>query len=402
MIQLLILGNGFDLRCNLKSSYEDFFENCIIDRSSPESLSLKENQASTFGFWEKLLFHRHTKYKSLEKKWFDIEKLIKNTISSINSDYYYRVLSDLESGKVPIYEYGSIVDPEEKHILNFCGDFIISEKKGDDNETKFLLNIRLLEELSILERRFCKYLSEKIDEEYVLKAIKLLFKLTDKDDNKIQGMDDVFTRSVYLELWRKNKIGIGNPQKFDDALVEEFEGLSSLYVLNFNYTNLFDILEVKNPCVYNNVHGKLCQVKCNKECRSNIIFGIDDFIVQSQQKDDTFRIFSKTYRKLHYTDSSEKNLPPNNSGFPISIKFYGHSLSEADYSYFQSIFDYYNLYDNNQVFLSFYYSKGFEQTDEIYRLIKTYGETLVNKEQGKNLIHKLLLENRIRIVEINE
>lgn len=93
-------------------------------------------------------------------------------------------------------------------------------------------------------------------------------------------------------------------------------------------------------------------------------------------------------------------LPPNDNA-PLEIKFYGHSLSEADYSYFQSIFDYYDLYGNNNVSLIFYYSNEFEQNDEIYRLINSYGRTLMNQEQGKNLIHKLLLENRLKIVEVD-
>jgi hypothetical protein len=90
-----------------------------------------------------------------------------------------------------------------------------------------------------------------------------------------------------------------------------------------------------------------------------------------------------------------------NDGKPITIKFYGHSLSEADYSYFQSIFDYYNFYDNSKVDLMFCYSNGHEQIDAIYRLINAYGKTLVNQEQGKNLMHKLLLENRIKIAEVS-
>ena len=92
-------------------------------------------------------------------------------------------------------------------------------------------------------------------------------------------------------------------------------------------------------------------------------------------------------------------LPAKNNQL-IEIKFYGHSLNEADYSYFQSIFDYYNLYENTNVSLIFYYSKGFEQTDKVYQLINTYAKTLSNKDQGNNLTHKLLLENRLKIVEI--
>ena len=111
-------------------------------------------------------------------------------------------------------------------------------------------------------------------------------------------------------------------------------------------------------------------------------------------------MFSKTYRKMLDTSTPISILPPNDNA-PLEIKFYGHSLSEADYSYFQSIFDYYDLYGNNNVSLIFYYSNEFEQNDEIYRLINSYGRTLMNQEQGKNLIHNLLLENRLKIVEVD-
>lgn len=67
----------------------------------------------------------------------------------------------------------------------------------------------------------------------------------------------------------------------------------------------------------------------------------------------------------------ETSILPKKDNQMLEIKFYRHSLSEADYSYFQSIFDYYNLYENNKVSLIFYYSKGFEQTDKVYQLINT-------------------------------
>ena len=74
-----------------------------------------------------------------------------------------------------------------------------------------------------------------------------------------------------------------------------------------------------------------------------LIFGIDDNLIQSQSVGSELRLFSKTYRKMLNSDKDTLTLPPD-EGKPIEIKFYGHSLSEADYSYFQSIFDYYDLY----------------------------------------------------------
>lgn len=186
------------------------------------------------------------------------------------------------------------------------------------------------------------------------------------------------------------------------VLSKKFNQLRYTNILSFNYTAIFDILGVESPCAYNNVHGKLCNKQCSEDCvSSSVIFGIDDTLIQSREANSMLRLFSKTYRKMSDT-STPISILPENDGQPIEIKFYGHSLSEADYSYFQSIFDFYNLYDNNNVSLLFYYSKGYEQNDVIYRLINSYGKTLENKDRGKNLIHKLLLENRLKIVEVSD
>ena len=79
-----------------------------------------------------------------------------------------------------------------------------------------------------------------------------------------------------------------------------------------------------------------------------MIFGIDDTLIQAKGNDNSaLRIFSNTNRKM----SDTTVLLENN--VPVSIKFYAHSLSEADYPNFQSIFNYYNIYGNNNVDLIF-------------------------------------------------
>ncbi|EAD1619684.1 hypothetical protein ARN86_14930, partial [Listeria monocytogenes] len=81
-----------------------------------------------------------------------------------------------------------------------------------------------------------------------------------------------------------------------------------------------------------------------------------------------------------------------------------------DYAYFQSLFDYLDIY-NNPIKLTFYYTnylKGEqdletvrrEQTKAVRKLIVEYGSTLDNEAKGKNLLHKLLLEERIGVFEL--
>lgn len=412
--QLLILGNGFDLHCGLKSSYKDFFQSTILDTIGGR-YGLQQMKAGVSGFWETLLFGYYTTFGKVNYNWCDIETIIKNTVLAIgnrNKGLAFEALESVKRREDP-NEIKSVYGTIEHFIYINCMsifyDTLYSGKTYSDNESYSLLINRILQELHKFERGFCKYIKNNIvnpnnekeyNTQYIVNAMNLLNTLTGFTDIRYETIDDIIERqeeayykplspTMYQSDWREKHI-----------LSQEFSNLHSVNILSFNYTALFDILGVQSPCLYNNVHGKLCMNKCAENCAScNIIFGIDDTVIQSQEENFELHKFSKTYRKMLIADAETSILPKIDNQM-IEIKFYGHSLSEADYSYFQSIFDYYNLYENNKVSLIFYYSKGFEQTDEVYRLINTYGKTLSNKDQGKNLTHKLLLENRLKIIEV--
>ena len=396
--QLLILGNGFDVHCGLKSSYKDFFRSEIFDVEG-ELYGLKQLQAGVSGFWENLFLEYYKINNKDNYNWCDIESIIRdilwailfgnnNSDNNINQGIYSKATKYLNNFGMELEKLNHI----EIFLFNYCIKFI--QLNGNNfSETLKSLVRHFLQQLYNLEERFCKYLKGQIvnllskterNEEYIIKAVNMLARLTGFAHYKFNKIDD-FIRT--------------ESKKY---LIDIFDNLNDVFILNFNYTALFDILEIESPCYYNNVHGKLCNNACMIGCdKSDIIFGIDDNLIQSQGASSELRLFSKTYRKMLNSDKYITALPPND-GKTIEIKFYGHSLSEADFSYFQSIFDYYDLYGNSNVSLTFYYSKGYENYDAVYTLISVYGKSLTNKEQGKNLIHKLLLENRLHISEIKE
>lgn len=414
--QLLIIGNGFDLHCGLKSAYKDFFNNAILD-TSVINFGTKQLKAKVSGFWESLLLEYYKKWGDLNYNWCDIETIIKNTLLIIGGKNKRFAFKELRSVKLCEDWYkaiNNVNDPIEKFIYTSCKSilqdiFVTKPDRSGDTAYSLLIN-HILHELHKFESRFCKYIKDNIinpnnknafNEKYIVNAMNLLMALTGFTNTKYESIDDIIDRQeeeymeqltpgMYQSAWRDKNV-----------LSQEFDNLHSINILSFNYTALFDVLKVKSPCFYNNVHGKLCLNECTENCSScNIIFGIDDKIIQSQDENFELNKFSKTYRKMLNSNEQTNILPAKDNQF-VEIKFYGHSLSEADYSYFQSIFDYYNIYENSKISLIFYYSKGFEQTEEVYRLINTYGKTLANKDQGKNLTHKLLLENRLKIVEID-
>lgn len=418
--QLLILGNGFDLHCGIESSYQDFFESKILDLTTLP-FGIIQTRLNNPKFWENLMLEYYRYYNVSDYNWYDIEGIIKTTLweifikNQMDADYQKvsetlldtaidNVKSNIGLNNIKIRNSTTnncIYEFIIKYLMNY---FTIDKTVScySDNVKESIIRCLLLQ-LNNFENYFCKYLKHLIinpenDQEirsgYIFKALNLLVKLTSN-----------YTKDIFIDI--KEKMLLEDATKLanqyiyteNNNLSKHFSNLKLTNILSFNYTNVFDILQIKNLCSYTNVHGKLCSNNC-KNCKcSNIIFGIDDTAIQSQNEIPELRLFSKTYRKMQNTTSPVNILPVINNE-PLEIKFYGHSLSRADYSYFQSIFDYYNIYDNKLVSLIFYYSKGFEQFNEIYDLINIYGSTLNNKDQGKNLMHKLLLENRLKIVEI--
>ena len=388
--QLLIIGNGFDLYCGLKSKYCDFYESDIKNKFSKYSRDNPEN------FWHTLLC-QHDK-NSQNYNWCDVEKIIKNTLNSINLKHNSGVAlwdeaiiefhnwNKHHSLRSYFLEYS---DTPEEFILFYCFAYI--KKIGYPDKEKF--NEFLLAELKSFEKLFCNYLKKwaKYDEKYCEKAIKLFIDLT--------GMT------------------LSPNQK---SLMPIFVDFQNVHILSFNYTaplkiNMKKVYSCNPPESYSNVHGELCDESCESCVGSTIIFGIDDRAVNKDDRavnkednnDSNLRLFSKTYRTLFSNGSESAFLPKCNDSNPLVIKFFGHSLNDADYSYFQSIFDYYNIYDNYNVSLIFYYAPfkdGIkdETVAAVYDLINVYGKTRSNKDQGKNLMHKLILERRIKIKEIKE
>lgn len=227
--------------------------------------------------------------------------------------------------------------------------------------------------------------------------------------DQLDEFEDNFKR--YLTDQLKEETIQNNYYRKSSRILDVLEHSEQSNILTFNYTNPLQLNENTDKMALTvstrNVHGDLS---------NKIIIGIDQKaeelnqeteLTKLRQPNNYIYLFSKTYRIMRLaSDRQEKHILNKNIK---SIVFYGHSLAAADYSYFQSIFDFYSIYDSD-VTLVFYYSVYKEndreqitktQFDSIRKLLIEYGTTLDNKDHGKNLLHKLLLEDRLIIKELN-
>ena len=366
--QLVILGNGFDLRCDLPSTFLDFYKDrqlCLSGQTSKLDKDGKVKHTETV--WDYILAD--------EKNggWKDVENAMTKWLAPRKREGG-RTWDGVRGPLFCLSQHNPIqsccgtpfTDTQRKvtqYLLDHCGQY--------DRRSVMSLH---REELSILEDDFRRYLIRAVEasEGYEDKAIGLLSSL------------------------------------LDDGFPPSSDVLPNYGVLSFNYTRAAEKYEVgfrseRRPISYCNVHGRL---------DGEVIFGIDG--TGHLEYDDIVQ-FTKTFRIMGLRSGDAMNgslvIHPSTN----VVKFFGHSLGAADYSYFQSIFDIVHLYESSTALIFYYCSyplpNGTEVTDEqarnnmmnrVVKLLNSYGKTLDNEDHGKNLLHKLLLENRVSVKRLPE
>ena len=379
---LYIIGNGFDLYLGLKTSYNNFFE-----ANNNEYPVIKENMQKYIEKKAKGLFDGA-----------ELSKVINGTkLPELQNNSIFLLYLLLEKDNE--IEYWNDV---EKKIFPCVKEL---EKLSEQNEESFLKGFRCFTH---------EYVQDfKQNEEIIRKIIlrKCIQQKKYHEDynylvelNRFEKEFGNYIAQINNDLF---DIGMGT---FKDKNIEckvrkifEVDNNITNIVINFNYTTYLEKMDYISEMT--NIHGTF----------ENPIFGIDNTEIGNDRE---FYYLIKTSRVLFNNTIKEDFKLPNK--IEISkICFFGHSLARADYSYFQSIFDYYDIY-NSEVKLEFKYynyikddkkltdKEKKERKDEVksnmhksvIELMNDYGNTASNKSRGQNLLHKLILENRIKIVEV--
>lgn len=369
--RLFIFGNGFDLSCGLKSSYSDFFNDIFC--LNPETYE----EDSKNNFWLKLFKELSNYSKPLLNNWTDIETQILFQLKNIEflfDSYLILNLGNIEDSSNLKSKIAYEIDrptTKMKSILDVDSILItyqLLKKEYKHFEIKQFNKIqqKLKADLIKLEKYFQDYLTNHLKSKLEVEV----------------STDDIAT---LLSDYRYRTSSLIK------HLTKQYSGNNSIdYYLSFNYTSPY------NNRLIRNIHGTLE--------KGNIIFGIDYDKAKNNFNKPPIE-FTKSYRILENKAISTVNIS-NDLDY---ICFYGHGLGEADYSYFQSIFDSVDLY-HGKTKLVFYWtqfdnSNQYQiQVERVTNLIEKYGQTFTNKDHGRNLFTKLLLENRIifNYVNLNE
>lgn len=418
MKQLIVLGNGFDIHCGLKSKYSNFFldrfktlfckdkvnakhieelENDLSERrrnilafvsNVRSQLNIGPNvnnncdyfkcykdkvlpEKSDITRWDLFfLFADACVDKSTnEYEWQDVESIIFEVVSIALNEKYHPKVSYKDEVTIGINSLsGQKAFKQVIYYLSYAG-------KNTPKEVA----TELLNELKKFEAIFSNFISNQINFDCI-------------DDGYIKNAIDLYEK---ISKYNESKRSLAN---------EQIDVLSFNYSLDEKFIDILDReIEDNRLKSWSNIHGIAHHEK--NPYYPAPIFGIDNHDISSQNGKTDFRMsFTKAYRVVDNCINEVRSSMGYMNTDVISI--YGHSLGEADYSYFEALFDENRLYYSDCKVEYYYYpgsnkeerfSNRQEAISNLYKLLMNYGKTL-SETHGINIVNKLNLENRLSVI----
>lgn len=375
----IVLGNGFDLHCGLHTKYSDYY--CLnfkryffiknkfkaYESTDVFDLNFKDKEVQIINTWDVFfILNGPDSPKDLRKNWCDVESLILSSLIDNETK-----ANDIKSA---VLRLGSVINwnvietfltsgqTAQTHMDRSVIEFIKQRSKFLKTDYRKFFQF-LLAELKQFEKDFGMFIYKQFHDNY----------LETCSHNNKQFLNTYYLQDAVYTI---------------DELCDE-NNLSSID--SFNYSSIEkESLKTK----FQNINGSY----------KNPIFGIDSKF----PPEDNRYIFTKTARRIDSDmfDESFESKPNFDN-----VIIYGHSLNEADYSYFFPLFDKLNLLDSTAlgviVFAYSVYDKSSAEYIEsdfrksISKILFEYANSKQLPEPGR-LLDSLSTQKRIVTFKLND
>ncbi len=386
-MNILVIGNGFDLAHGLPTKYENFLEFCervkgIYD--FPKNASLGDYRAKYIDNWK---MNDYIKTALLE----DFERKHSQGVKISN-----KALEEL---------YKHIRQNTWLEYFLKCHSFV------GENWIDFEMEIsRVIQSLDQLREVTKKNLDiQQVDQEkqeILMSLLKASKGSTKTDYGSIKGIDNyVQFLNVELErLIRALEIYIAEfIAKISTSLRNSDIGQLAIgHVLSFNYSDTYKKLYGANKKIrYDYIHG-IANIN-NTLQSNNMVLGIDEYLsIEKRDKEIEFIAFKKYYQRIFkgtgckykewFFDMKEKSKTIESElrhQYPVQIPFekftndtknylyiFGHSLDITDKDIFRDL-----ILNDNVYTTIFYYNKN-DLSSKIANLVKVLGQDELIKRTG--------------------
>lgn len=356
-MNILIIGNGFDLAHKLPTKYTDFLdflENVrILKEEMPQNLEQLSDKIDEN--LRQYLFNSNSSRLDINSKhqnyitemyelskdnlwitWFNQERKLNKTLGKYWIDFEAEISKVIQKIESTLLE----LSPIEECIDNY-------------NELRFELNKYPIFNLFI-NKIYDIDKSNEINME----------RITEKLHNDLNKLIRCF--EIYLEDFVKN-IDISQ-------LSLDIYNLNVDKILTFNYTNTYQKLYYTDvDC--DHIHGK-ADINNNIES-DNMVLGIDDYLNEDEKFTNTnFIEFKKYYQRLikgtncdykKWIDEINKSFTKHN------VYIFGHSLASTDRDVLL------DFIENEKTIITIYYNNSNQYSDQICNLVHLIGPDKLNE-----------------------
>lgn len=358
-MNILIIGNGFDLAHKLPTKYTDFLdflENVrILKEEMPQNLEQLSDKIDEN--LRQYLFNSNSSRLDINSKhqnyitemyelskdnlwitWFNQERKLNKTLGKYWIDFEAEISKVIQKIESTLLE----LSPIEECIDNY-------------NELRFELNKYPIFNLFI-NKIYDIDKSDEINME----------RITEKLHNDLNKLIRCF--EIYLEDFVKN-IDISQ-------LSLDIYNLNVDKILTFNYTNTYQKLYYTDvDC--DHIHGK-ADINNNIES-DNMVLGIDDYLNEDEKFTNTnFIEFKKYYQRLiKGTNCDYKKwideINQTKSFTKHNVYIFGHSLASTDRDVLLGFIE------NEKTIITIYYNNSNQYSDQICNLVHLIGPDKLNE-----------------------
>ena len=364
-MNILVIGNGFDLAHQLPTKYEHFLE--FVQAYEQYLTSQMTDSDKYYSYFD------HIKNED-PCLFYEISDLIKDNLWL---QYFQCVLSErCIEGKDGWIDFESEISVIIQTLDEVRNNIASKFKEGEE---RVIIDKRysiILDSIFIKSQNSSTY----YDKETITSQKSLLL----NNLNRLTRLLEIYLASYISTLYDTCKF------------LTEVQQLEIDKVLSFNYTDTYQRLYDKNGRVeYDYIHGKADVQHTIENC--NLILGIDEYLEgDAQRKDNEFIQFKKFYQRIYkmtgckYIDwvkdpfEQRRMTPAAHSGDKqprYNVYIYGHSLDITDGDIIN------RLITNADTRTTIFYHDNVALGKQIANLVKIIDETkLIEMTEGNNAL----------------
>ena len=365
-MNILVIGNGFDLAHNLPTQYKDFlnfvkcFKNPDDSQYSQFISDIKDNKEDLYN---------------------EIRELVEDNILL---DYFLGIYKKrCEEGKEGWIDFESEIslivqglDEKKRYI----------EEKFTKSVETVRANQKIIRSLNPIIKNFVEYLrNSDSQKQYNSSTPEFYDVLGNYLVDALNKMTHLL--EIYLLEYVENIPCNTRLSDFDDKKID--------YVLSFNYTNTYkNLYDIDGNAKYCFIHGKTMKGS-TETC--NLVLGIDEYLpLDRKDSDNQFVWFKKFYQRIYKETDSEyldwikrfeqnKVTDRNTLSDHMDIYIYGHSLDVTDKDVLSRLI----MIEDSTTHI-FYHSKE-AMAKQISNLVKVIGQdNLIRKTGGTDRTIKFI------------